>query len=510
MLIYFPYFLASLVAAIIFTWAVRHFSNCHGLARAPFSSRHIHLRAIPRLGGIAVLFTFVLVLGIYIVAGQYGVTPPPICTKLLRILLASLPIVAVGIYDDLRGAGPRIKLLAEAISGAALYVSGIGLGPAEWYFSGHLVASAGGLCGTVIWVLVICNAVNLMDGLDGLAAGSALISMVTIFALAAATHQPDVSLGTAILGGALMGFLVFNFHPASIFLGDCGSLFVGFMLSSLVMAELQSRPVTVKLFLVPAISFALPLTDICWSVVRRFLSGQAVFGADREHIHHKLLDLGHSQRQVVFISYGISALCTLLSVSLIYGRNAVLFPVVCVVMLFLFFGLRRLGYHEFAEVHRVWRRASQQKESCARNIAVRKVAAKFNQLQSVDQLLDSLEACLVGDFDGFEITLDRDFATCAGNVFLHKNFFRTFRTFTRTEKIALVLELSTPSSGVIGQLSLCRQVERATLIDIDLLFGEFRRSVAIALENCSRSTGREFPVSRAHERTLARASVSGG
>ena len=508
-LIYFPYFVASIVLSTLLTWVVRFLADHYGLAVAPFSTRHLHRQPIPRLGGVAVFLAVVILVGAYVVAGQCGVTQPPVCRKLLSILMASLPIVFVGLYDDLKGIGPWAKLLAQAISGTMLYLSGIRLLSAEWHMAGPLLSSAVCLALTVLWVILISNAINLIDGVDGLAAGAALFSMVTIFAVASVAGMPGVALGTAILGGAVMGFLVFNFNPASIFLGDCGSLFVGFMLSSLVLAELPLRPAGIEPFLVPVISFALPLTDTVLSVLRRFLSGHALFGADREHIHHKLLEMGLTQRQVVFLLYGISALSALLSVFLLYGSHAMLFPVTSVVALFLFFGLRRLGYHEFAEFQRIWRRAGQQRLAFARNVAVRKVAAGLLHVYESDQLLDCLQASLIEDFDSFEIILDKDFVSYAGGILSEQDLSRTFRAFRPQEKIVLMLQLATPASGCIGELWLSRRVDRQTLIDMDLLMGDLRRSVAVALENCCGPTSASFVMSQPRESFDVRVSASG-
>ena len=165
------------------------------------------------------------------------------------------------------------------------------------------------------------------------------------------------------------------------------------------MAEVPKQPDTVNTFFVPFISFALPLTDTVLSVVRRFLSGRALFGADREHIHHKLLERGMTQRQVVFVLYGASAVCALLSMFLLYGSHVLLIPVMAALGLFVFFSVRRLGYPEFQEFTRVGRRARQQKRMFARNIAVRKAAAQMQHARDVDQLVEKMEACLAEDFD---------------------------------------------------------------------------------------------------------------
>ena len=230
-------------------------------------------------------------------------------------------------------------------------------------------------------VVLICNAINLIDGLDGLAAGAALFSMVTIFTFALVNGRHGSALAVTILAGANLGFLVFNFNPASIFLGDSGSLFIGFMLSGLVMSESGQQSDPLHSILVPVISLALPLTDLLLTVVRRYLSGHSLFGADREHIHHKLLALGLSQRQVVAVLYGVSALFAVMSLAFLYPSRLVAVPVMAIIVLFVFFGIRPLNYHEFDELERFALRLRQQKQIAASNIAVHKAA---DQLANAD------------------------------------------------------------------------------------------------------------------------------
>ncbi len=276
------------------------------MVRAPDSGRHIHAGPIPRLGGVAVFLTFTLLLLACSFLAAKGWVSGVSSGQLLRIVAIGAALFAVGLIDDLYGLRAWPKLAVQVAGGVGLYYSDI-----RFNFCGtHLAGSSTWLIClalTVTWVVLICNAINLIDGLDGLAAGAALFSMVTIFTLALGSRS-DIAFATAILGGSLFGFLVLNFNPASIFLGDSGSLFVGFILSAFVLAESQKRATTLDNIVVPAVAFALPLTDVGLSILRRFLSGRSLFGADREHIHHKLLELGLTQRQVVWVLYGISAM----------------------------------------------------------------------------------------------------------------------------------------------------------------------------------------------------------
>ena len=156
-------------------------------------------------------------------------------------------------------------------------------------------------------MLGITNAFNLIDGLDGLAAGSAFFSTLVVFVVALSSHSSFVSVMTLVLAGAVLGFLRYNFNPATIFLGDCGSLFVGFMLGALALQGMQKSP-TIVAVAIPVVSFGFPILETALSIVRRLISGRPVFTGDREHIHHKLLQRGLSQRQVVTVLYAVSAI----------------------------------------------------------------------------------------------------------------------------------------------------------------------------------------------------------
>jgi hypothetical protein len=241
--------------------------------------------------------------------------------------------------------------------------------------------------------------------------------------------------------------------------------------------------------LVPLVAFALPLTDVGLSLLRRFLSGHSLFGADREHIHHKLLELGLTQRQAVMILYGFSAVCAVLSLSLLYSSRLLLVPVIGLLVLGLFFFLRRLGYHEFAEVQRVGQRVASQKELMARNIAVRKIAARLKRAHNINLALELLEGCLHQDFDGFEVILEPEFMEKAMQQEYQPVFVRKFWNESPHDRVIFTLGLSSPLRGAVGQISLFRNMEAELPIDADLFTRELRRAFGMALENCAQASG---------------------
>ena len=229
---------------------------------------------------------------------------------------------------------------------------------------------------TVLWVLAITNAFNLIDGLDGLAAGSALFSTLVAFVVALLNGYSLVTVMTIALAGAILGFLRFNFNPATIFLGDSGSLFIGFVLSALALQGAQKAP-TIVAVAIPVVSFGLPILETALSIVRRLISGRPVFTADREHIHHKLLQHGMTHRQVVILLYGVSAIFALLSLFLLWPTGSSLGLVLAVLGIGIWIGVQHLGYLEFGELARVAHRTLDQPQIFVNNLAIRRATEEL-------------------------------------------------------------------------------------------------------------------------------------
>ena len=498
--------IGTIVAALL-TWVVRHVANSYGLAYGPSSARHLHTSPIPRIGGIAIFTTFFALYGVFHFAGSRGWMGRPLNYDLLKLLLPATGLFIVGLIDDLKGLSAKVKLFSQVAAGCCLYYSGLHFACFQWH--GLPASFSSGICllATVFWVVLVCNAINLIDGLDGLASGSALFSMVTIFTVSIVQGRHGVAVATMILAGSMLGFLFFNFNPASIFLGDSGSLFVGFMLAGFVLAESQKQQTVLDSLAIPLLSLAVPLTDTGLSVLRRFLSGHSLFGADREHIHHKLLELGLNQRQVVWVLYGVSAGCAVLSLFLMHPSDLMLIPVAAILLLLMFFGLRKLGYHEFAEFHRIGKRVFQQKRVFAHDIALRKIAATLEKEHDFDRVLLLLETCLKADFDGFEIILNSD--ALADRSIPNQLPIATQRVWKNgyEEKVILTLELSTPRYGLVGRMSLHRQMGSGWLMDTDLLAGTLHRSLGKAIENCITQSHKTFFETQVLESKLAENSL---
>lgn len=484
MLIYLVLLIISAAMAAGLTKVVRDRANQMGLAFAPSSARHIHAAPIPRLGGIAIFFTFLIISLLYWFGTKLGSIHAPHSFTLLNIFLPASGLFVVGLIDDLRGMKATFKLAAQVIGGAVLYFNGFRLACLHSLSDNPYVGAAVCFALTVGCVVVICNAINLIDGLDGLAAGAALFSMVTIFTVAMVNGRHGTALAVTILAGANLGFLVFNFNPASIFLGDSGSLFIGFMLSGLVLSESVHQSDPLRSILVPVIALALPLTDLAITILRRYLSGHSLFGADREHIHHKLLELGLSQRQVVWILYGFSASCAVLSLAFLLPSRLVAVPAIAILMLLGFFGIRKLNYQEFSEIGGVALRLRQQKQVARSNIALRKAAARLQVADNAANIVSVLEECLRNDFDGFRILLDPGhWITCDFEDVPNRMLGKSWAA-NQHDKLTLSMDLTTARFGKVGRIVLDHSAGRRLLVDSNLLQQELRHSLGLALEHC--------------------------
>ena len=219
-----------------------------------------------------------------------------------QLLSAALIVFTTGLLDDLIELKPWQKLLTEILAGTLAYYGGIQIHS----IGGNALPTLLALPLTVLWIVACTNALNLIDGLDGLAAGIGLLVSLTSMAAGLLHGNPGLVVATAPLAGALLGFLVFNFNPASIFLGDGGSLWTGFMLACFGVIW-STKSVPVLSISAPLMALSLPLLDTLLAILRRFLRSQSIFTADREHIHHRLLDRGLSPKRAVLVLYFVSA-----------------------------------------------------------------------------------------------------------------------------------------------------------------------------------------------------------
>ena len=486
----------SLLLSFVLTRGVRNWATARGWVSPPSPDRHMHSNPLPRLGGVAIFFSFLLSVSAALLASSvYPSLDLNFSGRSLVTLLApALLIFLLGLYDDIRGVGPYVKFAVQALAGLLLFLGGLRILDLPVLFGVRHFPWFVGLPVTILWVLAITNAFNLIDGLDGLAAGSALFSTIVVVVVALLSHSPAIAFMTIALAGAILGFLRFNFNPATIFLGDCGSLFIGFLLSALALKGAQKAP-TIIAVAIPVVSFGLPILETTLSVVRRLISGRPVFTADREHIHHKLLQRGMSHRQVVIVLYAVSALFALLSLFLLWPTGSSLGLVLAVVGTGVWLGVQHLGYLEFGELRRVAQRTMEQRQVFINNMAIRRAIEELKVADGYPQLCSILEAAFgSNDFDAFDLSLTLRGAVREGDS------SRAIEADQRTRLLSWVkpgsrysagagstwnisLDLVTATNRRYGNMTLYRlYCERGLQLDVNLLTSVFPVAVADALE----------------------------
>lgn len=287
-------FIISFTVAVLVTPLVIKFAKKFGFVDAP-NYRKVHSIPMPRIGGLAIVAGATAGLS-YVYELIFDLWP---------IVLGGVAILIIGILDDKYTLSPKIKLIGQLVAACIVVFFGfdidfitipfvsekIALGP----FS-YIIA--------ILWIIGITNAINLIDGLDGLASGVSVIALASIMYLAILNGQYLVVALTAILIGSTLGFLIFNFHPAKIFLGDTGSLFLGYCISTISMLGLF-KSVTVFSLVIPIIILAIPIFDTLFAIIRRVINKKKIFAPDKSHLHHRFMALGFSHRETVLIIYAI-------------------------------------------------------------------------------------------------------------------------------------------------------------------------------------------------------------
>lgn len=301
--------LVAAVVALIATPVVRSLAFKIGAVDVPRDSRRMHDHPIPRMGGLAIFFGFILSVLLFL----------PLTTQLRGMLLGAVVIVILGIFDDIYALSAKLKFAVQI--GAALiavlmgnqidYLSNPNIFSSDPYW--HLGVLSIPI--SVLWIVAITNAVNLIDGLDGLACGVSTISSMTMLVIALTVAEAQVAILMAALAGACIGFLPYNLNPAKIFMGDTGSTFLGFVLATVSIQGLFKSYAIIS-FAVPFLMLGLPIFDTAFAIIRRLAKGQSPMTPDRGHIHHRLIDMGFSQKQAVATLYVISAILGLSAVVL--------------------------------------------------------------------------------------------------------------------------------------------------------------------------------------------------
>ncbi|MFC4409581.1 glycosyltransferase family 4 protein [Chungangia koreensis] len=286
----------AFVASIVLTPIVKRFAVRIGAVDKP-NYRKVHAKIMPRLGGLAIFLAFMI--GFLVMRPQDDAA--------WAIIVGALIIVATGILDDLFEITAKAKLTGQlAAALIVVFWGGLEIPFINLPFGGELAFGFLNIPLTILWIVGITNAINLIDGLDGLAAGVSTIALITLSGMAIIKGDTFVIVTASILAASTIGFLFYNFHPAKIFMGDTGALFLGFMISVLALSGFKN--VTFISLVIPIIMLGVPVSDTFFAIVRRIREKQPLSAPDKSHLHHCLLRAGFSHRQTVLIIYGIAAL----------------------------------------------------------------------------------------------------------------------------------------------------------------------------------------------------------
>lgn len=340
----------ALITALVGTPLVRTLATRLRILDQP-GGRRIHSQPVPRLGGIAIFFAFVVGETTAWMAIRAGWVWPPLegfmpgellypgHAVLRRVFLVSAAVVLLGSIDDICNVSGPTKLVFQVSIAALAVVLGFRIeamtGPfGDALFVGHL-----GIPITMFWILVLMNGVNFVDGIDGLAAGLTMIASLALFVIAILRGNLEIALLLTGLAGAILGFMRYNLHPASIFMGDSGSLFLGTTLALITIVASFKSTAAIAL-IVPMIVLTLPLAEIISTTLRRLFRGQPVFRADRRHLHHRLLQRGLSTPQVVGIFYAVALAAGVLAIAVIQLRRQFFAPILLIILVLGVLGLR--------------------------------------------------------------------------------------------------------------------------------------------------------------------------
>jgi len=329
---YFLIFTTALVTTLLLVPPVKHLAHFAGVLDEP-NERKVHSTKVPRIGGLAIFFGVLVTVAIYFTEFQ----------QYKGIFIGMIIIVIVGLIDDTLGLEPRLKLLGQIVAAvAAMSLSGVNITSLGGVVGSHFSLGILSLPLTLVWIVGITNAINLSDGLDGLASGISLIAF-TSFGFLAYQREDMVMVAICLaLIGSILGFLKYNTHPAEIFMGDSGSLFLGYSLGTLSLVG-NFKSLTTVTLITPVLVLLVPISDTVWAIIRRLREGRSPFSADKMHFHHKLLNSGMNHSETVSVIYGISAALSIFTVALSNSSNLKYFLIPILILTFVVILLQIAG-----------------------------------------------------------------------------------------------------------------------------------------------------------------------
>ncbi len=323
-------FLIAFILTFIATPFVKKLAIRFGAIDVPKDSRRMHKNPTPLWGGLAMFFGFIVSVFFFAIHE----------IEIIAIILGATILIVMGMFDDVKPINPYIKFAIQILASLIPISCGVVIKriavPSFLSQTGFWELGWFAIPVTVFWIVGITNALNLMDGLDGLTAGVVSISSMSMLYISLIVSEPNIALITAALVGACFGFLPYNFNPAKIFMGDTGSLFLGFILSTLSIQGLFKGYAVIS-FAVPLLILALPIFDTLAAMLRRIKNKKPIMSPDRAHLHHRLVDVGFSQKQTVCIIYTVCALLGLLAIILVSTGAVRALSLAVIILAFLFF-----------------------------------------------------------------------------------------------------------------------------------------------------------------------------
>ncbi|MFZ2054538.1 MAG: hypothetical protein WAU81_10100 [Candidatus Aminicenantales bacterium] len=360
------FFLVAAAASYLLTPLVRALAVRAKVIDLP-SERKVHKKPVPLLGGLAIFVSFNLAVALGIILNR-DLLSQDILTRWPSLVLLQTLILVLGCVDDKKRLQPGVKFAFQVLVGVLAFAFGFGMQEIANPFQSGSIINLGllSLPVTVFWIVLITNALNLIDGLDGLAGGTALIAAMTISAISYFNQNDGLAFVALVLAGGILGFLRYNYHPASIFLGDSGSLLLGFLLAVFSIRGSSKGPILLAL-IAPVLALGLPLMDTLLTMARRllksihvidyetktgvtrvlFLRNLKIFMADKDHVHHRLMKRGLSHREVVTILYGVCVGLSVLAFLTVAVKRLDIIPLVGAVLVAFFIAVKSLNYQEF-------------------------------------------------------------------------------------------------------------------------------------------------------------------
>jgi len=440
---------------------------------------------IPRAGGVAII----VAAGLALLLLALALTPVRSLVlfsgkELRPIYLAGVVILGLGVVDDIVRLRAMPKLLVEVAVAAGLYYAGVRASSVWLPFGIVELGHAFGLFFTVAWIIGITNAFNLLDGIDGAAAGSAIFALLAMFVASATLGQPLVALFAVALAGATLGFLPYNFPPARIYLGDAGSLFLGFMLATLALKGAAKGPALVAIA-IPIVAFGVPVMDTLIAVVRRAARGAPIFTGDREHLHHRLLDIGLTPAQAVGILYVVCAAFALGSMLFLNPNVRGMAVVLTMIGTIAWLAVRHLRLHEFFELARLAQRGMSQTRAISFNVQLRRAADALEAADSWPAIVELLSKLFAeSEFDAVRLVVfSSGDAKSRAEYRLEHGAVVARIVPIQPDEWGVHLPFAIGHEGARGELAVFRRYGRTPLLtDVNLIVEILRPSLSKAAE----------------------------